>query len=373
MTEPRNGRVNRYDLVSPMIPCRDEILAGVEKLLDTGGYILGEHVNALEQEMAAATECAAGIGVASGSAALYLALQLAGVGPGVEVITTPYTFIATIEAVIRLGGTPVFVDIDPTDLNLDPELLEAAVTERTKVILPVHIFGMPCRMDEIRAVAERHGLDVIEDMCQAFGSLYQGRPCGAFGRMSCISFYPTKNLPGIGDGGMVLCRDETDAELIRRLRGHQAVRIDGRLHAGWNSRIDEIQAMAIRVRLSRFGDEQADRDHAAAIYDGLIPDTHRLPSPKPGSGLRVTHHQYWIRTADRGTLLAQLKAEGIDTGVYYDPPLHRDELGELCRVSGTLGEAERAGREVMALPIHQALPDADAVRIGTIVRKHVEG
>ncbi len=371
MPDSRGRRVARYDLITPMIPCKNEILAGVEKLLDTGGYILGENVTALEQELAAALDCADGIGVASGSAALYLALQLAGVGPGIEVITTPYTFVATIEAIIRLGGTPVFIDLDPVDLNMDPALLEAAVTERTKVILAVHIFGMPCRMDEIQAVADKHGLDVIEDMCQAFGSLYQGKPCGSFGRMSCISFYPTKNLPGIGDGGMVLCNGADDAALIRKLRGHEAVRINGRLHAGWNSRIDEIQAMAIRVRLARFTDEQSDRDRAAAIYNGLIPAAHRLPTPRPGTGLRVTHHQYWIRVPERGRLEEKLTAEGIDYGIYYDPPLHRDELVELCRVSGEMTEAERAGREVLALPIHQALPDEDALRIGNIVREHL--
>ncbi|NTV04293.1 erythromycin biosynthesis sensory transduction protein eryC1, partial [bacterium] len=212
-----------------------------------------------------------------------------------------------------------------------------------------------------------------EDMCQAFGSLYRGRPCGSLGRTACLSFYPTKNLPGIGDGGMILCRDAADAALLRRLRGHETVRVGGRLHAGWNSRLDEIQALAIRVRLARFADEQADRDRAAAVYNELVPEAHRLATPRPGSGLRVTHHQYWIRVPERARLEARLRESGVDFGVYYEPPLHRHELAEYCRVHGDLAHAEAAGREVLALPIHQALPERDARRIGELVRDHLAG
>ena len=373
MRENEGRRVDRYDLVTPMLPCKQEILDGVERLLTTGQYILGREVHALEAEMATACGAADAVGVASGSAALYMALLISGVGPGVEVVTTPYTFVATIEAIIRLGGTPVFVDIDPRTLNLDPDLAADAVTARTRVLLPVHIFGMPCEMEPLERTAARHGLDIVEDMCQAFGSLYRGRPCGSLGRTACLSFYPTKNLPGIGDGGMILCRDAADAALLRRLRGHETVRVGGRLHAGWNSRLDEIQALAIRVRLARFADEQADRDRAAAVYNELVPEAHRLASPRPGSGLRVTHHQYWIRVPERARLEARLRESGVDFGVYYDPPLHRHELAEHCRVHGDLAHAEAAGREVLALPIHQALPERDARRIGELVREHLAG
>ena len=371
MHENDGRRIARYDLVTPMLPCKQEILAGVDRLLSTGEYILGREVRALEAEMAAACGAADAVGVASGSAALYLALQIAGVGPGVEVVTTPYTFVATIEAIIRLGGTPVFADIDPRTLNLDPAHAAAAVTGRTRVLLPVHIFGMPCEMEPLALTAERHGLDLVEDMCQAYGSLYRGRPCGSFGRLSCLSFYPTKNLPGIGDGGMILCRDAADAAPLRRLRGHETVRVGDRLLSGWNSRLDEIQALAIRVRLARFADEQADRDRAAAIYNGLIPAANRLAEPQPGSGLRVTHHQYWIRVPDRARLEARLREAGVDFGIYYAPPLHRHELAEYCRVHGELTHAEAAGREVLALPIHQALPERDAIRIGELVKEHL--
>ncbi len=371
MTHQQPRPVGRYDLVTPMQPLKDEVLAGLSRLIDSGRYILGEETEALEREMATACEAADAVGVASGSSALFLALQLAGVGPGTEVVTTPYTFLATIEAVIRLGGTPVFVDIRPGDLNIDPARIEDAVTSRTRAILPVHIFGAPCDMDPILAVAERRGLDVIEDMCQAFGTFYRGRPCGSFGRLNCLSFYPTKNLPGIGDGGMVLCRDAEDAALIRRLRGHDTVRLDGRLLSGWNSRLDEIQALVIRLRLAHFADEQADRDRAAAIYDELVPATNRLRTPGPAEGLRVTHHQYWIRVPNRARLTARFDEAGIAYGVYYDPPIHRHELAEYCRVHDRLDEAERAGREVLALPIHQALPETDARRVGEIVRAEI--
>jgi len=372
MKEEMMRRVQRYDLVSPMMPCKDEILAGVDRILSTGAYILGEETQALEREMAAACEAADSVGVASGSAALYLALQLAGVGPGVEVITTPYTFVATIEAVIRLGGTPVLVDISPDDLNLQPARVAEAVTDRTRVILPVHIFGVSCDMDALQTIADAHDLDVIEDMCQAFGSLYKGRSCGSFGRMSCLSFYPTKNLPGIGDGGLVVCRDTADAALIRKLRGHESVRIDGILRSGWNSRLDEIQAMAIRVRLARFSDEQADRDRAAAIYDQAIPAANRFSGYAPGKGLRVTHHQYWIRVPERGKLEKILDQAGVAYGVYYDPPLHKDPLAEYCRVHGELTNAVTIGAQVLTLPIYQALPVDDAKRIGELVNTHLE-
>lgn len=370
MSSRPDTRIGRYDLVTPMIPCRDEIMAGFEKILMSGSYILGEEVTALERELAADCGVPDAVGVASGSSALFIALAVAGVRPGDEVITTPYTFDATMEAIVLLDAVPVFVDIGPEDLNIDPELIEAAVTERTRAIVPVHIFGAPCDMDAILAVAERYRLEVVVDMAQAYGTYYKGRPCGSWGRMSTLSFYPTKNLPGIGDGGLVLCRDAEDADRIRRLRGHQAVRMNGHLYTGWNSRLDEIQAMAIRVRRARFADEQRDREKVAAIYDAHIPAENRVRMPDGGRGMHTTHHQYWVRCPDRAALAAELDAAGVDTGIYYDPPLHRHELAEYCRVSGEMAEAERAGREILTLPIHAALPFAEAERIGTIVGRH---
>ncbi|HPF71552.1 MAG TPA: DegT/DnrJ/EryC1/StrS family aminotransferase [Candidatus Krumholzibacteria bacterium] len=371
MKPQSNGRVGRYDLVTPMIPCKDEIMAKFEKILMSGTFILGEEVRLLEQEIAEACQVPAAVGVASGSSALFVALSVAGVRPGDEVITTPYTFDATMEAIVLLDAVPVFVDIRPTDLNIDPAAIEAAITPKTRAILPVHIFGAPADMNPINEIAARHNVQVIVDMAQAFGTVYDGRPCGSYGRMSTISFYPTKNLPGIGDGGMVLCRDEQDADLIRRIRGHQAVRMNGHLYTGWNSRLDEIQAMAIRVRHARFAAEQADRDAVAAIYDASIPAANRLRMANDGRGMKCTYHQYWVRCRERAALRATLDAAGVDTAVYYDPPLHRHVLAEYGRTSGELVHAEAAGRDVLILPIHAALPFDDARRIGAIVRDHL--
>jgi len=367
MSQEKNKRVGRYDLVSPMMPCKDEIMAKFEKFLVSGQYILGEECRNLEAELAVQGECTEVVGVASGSSALFLALAMAGVRPGHEVITTPYTFDATIEAIILLDAVPVLVDIRPEDLNIDPALIEAAITEKTRAILPVHIFGAPADMHPIQAIADKHGLEVVCDMAQAFGTLYDGKAVAAYGRMSTLSFYPTKNLPGIGDGGAIFCRDKTDADRIRRIRGHQAVRANNHLYTGWNSRLDEVQALVINTRLARFPEEQADRDKVAAIYDSFIPPQNRLRTPNGGTGMKVIYHQYWVRTKNRDQLAALLDAGGVDTAVYYDPPLNHHELNIYMRDSGDLTEAERAGREVLILPIHAALPFADAQRIGRIV------
>jgi dTDP-4-amino-4,6-dideoxygalactose transaminase len=367
MNDPQR-RVGRYDLVTPMLPCKDEIVGKFEKLLVSGRYILADEVRLLEEELAAACGVADCVGVASGSSALFVALAMAGVRPGDEVITTPYTFDATMEAIILLDAVPVFVDIKSTDLNIDPARIEDAITPRTRAIMPVPIFGAPCDMDAINEIATRRGLEVVMDNAQAFGTIYRGRQISSCGRMATLSFYPTKNLPGIGDGGAVCCRDKADAELIRRLRAHQVVRANGHLYTGWNSRLDEVQAMVIRIRLARFAEEQHDRDQVAAIYDSYIPAECRVQLDDGGHAMRMTYHQYWVRSADRDGLRRALDKAGIDVGIYYDPPLHKHELAVYCRAAGDLPEAERAGREIIALPIHAALPFADAHRVGEVVR-----
>jgi len=363
-----SSRISRYDLVTPMMPVKAEIMARFEKLLMSGQYILGEEVRLLEEELAEACGVPEAVGVASGSSALFLALAMAGVRPGSEVITSPYTFDATMEAIILLDAVPVFVDIDPLDLTLDPSLIEAAITQKTRAIMPVPIFGAPCQMHQINEIAAKHQLEVVVDMAQAFGTIYDGQPMGSFGRMSTLSFYPTKNLPGIGDGGMVFCREKRDADRIRKIRNHQAVRASDHLYSGWNSRLDEVQAMVIRLRHAHFDDEQRDRNQVAAIYDSYIPTANRLQMPNEGRGMLVTHHQYWVRCQNRDGLQEVLDRNGIDTAVYYNPPLHKHELAGYCRNSGPLAEAERAGRDILILPIHAALPFADAHRIGTLVQ-----
>ena len=361
-------RVSRYDLITPMLPVKDEICAKFEKLLMSGNYILGEEVRLLEEELAAACGVPEAVGVASGSSALFVALAMAGVRPGSEVITTPYTFDATMEAIILLDAVPVFVDIDPKDLNIDPDKIEAAITDKTRAIMPVPIFGAPCDMHRINAIAKKHNLEVVVDMAQGYGTIYDGQPMGSYGRMSTLSFYPTKNLPGIGDGGMVFCREKRDADRIRKIRAHQAVRANDHLYSGWNSRLDEVQAMVIRIRNDHFDDEQRDRNQVGEIYDSYIPAANRLQMPNEGRGMHVTHHQYWVRAQDRAGLQKLLDDNGIDTAVYYDPPLHKHELAVYCRNGGELAMAEQAGRDILILPIHAALPFEDAHRIGTLVQ-----
>lgn len=367
MSHSSAKRIGRYDLVTPMMPCKDEIMEKFEKFLVSGHYILGKEVDSLEKDLAQQCGVSEGVGVASGSSALFLALAMAGVRPRDEVITTPYTFDATIEAIILLDAVPVLVDILPGDLNIDPDAIEAAITDKTRAIMPVPIFGAPCDMDPINAIAEKHGLQVVVDMAQGFGTLYKGQPMGSFGRMSTLSFYPTKNLPGIGDGGMVLCQNPEDAERIRKIRGHQAVRMNDHLYTGWNSRLDEVQAMVLNVRLARFTEEQRDRNRVGEIYDSYIPAANRLQDPNPGEGNHVTYHQYWVRTARRAELQKILNDSGVDTAVYYDPPMNHHELAEYCREGGPMTEAERAGREILILPIHAALPFEDAHKVGKIV------
>lgn len=367
MSHSSSKRIGRYDLITPMMPCKDEIMEKFEKILMSGNYILGQEVKSLEKDLAEQCGVGYGAGVASGSSALFLALGMAGVRPGDEVITTPYTFDATIEAIILLDAVPVLVDIQPTDLNISPEAIEAAITDKTRAIMPVPIFGAPCDMDPINAIAEKHNLEVVVDMAQGFGTLYKGKPMGSYGRMSTLSFYPTKNLPAIGDGGMVLCQNIEDAERIKKIRCHQAVRMNDHLYTGWNSRLDEIQAMVLNVRLARFPEEQRDRNQVGEIYDSYIPEANRLQDPNPGCGNHVTYHQYWVRTARRAELQKLLDESGVDTAVYYDPPLNHHELAEYCRQEGPLAEAERAGREILILPIHAALPFEDAHKVGKIV------
>jgi len=369
MSANKDKRVGRYDLITPMLPCKDEIVAKFEKILMSGNFILGEEVRLLEEELADACGVVDAVGVASGSSALFVALAMAGVRPGHEVITTPYTFDATMEAIVLLDAVPVFVDIRPEDLNIDPGSIEAAITPKTRAIMPVPIFGAPCDMDPINEIAAEHGLEVVVDMAQGYGTLYKGRPMGSFGRMSTLSFYPTKNLPGIGDGGMVLCREQRDADRIRKIRAHQAVRANDHLYTGWNSRLDEIQAMVIRIRNNRFGEEQGDRDQVAAIYDSYIPEANRLGYPAGREGMKVTHHQYWVRCHRRDQLRDLLDEAGIDTAIYYDPPLHHHPIGvEYGRPHGRLTAAEQAGKDVLILPIHAALPFEDAHRVGKLVQ-----
>lgn len=335
-------------------PLRAEIDAAIAEVLDGGRFILGPNVAALEREVGEelGRHC---VGVANGTDALVIALNALDVGPGDEVITTPYTFYATAEAIARLGATPVFADIDPVDLCLDPAQVEARITPRTKALLPVHIFGHPADVAGLRAVAERHGLPIVEDAAQAYGAADGGTPVGALGDIATFSFFPTKNLPGIGDGGMVVCRDEAVAARVRRLRFHGSTDKVVFEEVGYNSRLDELQAAVIRIFLRHVHDWNDGRRAAAAAYAGAgLGEVMTLPAERPGA--RHVYHLYMARHPDREAVRAALSAAGVASAVYYGIPMHLQPVfAHLGYSEGDLPVAEECARTALALPMHPFL------------------
>jgi len=353
-------------------PLRAEIDAALAEVLDGGRFILGPNVAALEREIGEelGRHC---VGVANGTDALVIALNALDVGPGDEVITTPYTFFATAEAIARLGATPVFCDIDPADLCLDPAAVEERITPRTKALLPVHIFGHPADMTGLRAVAERHGLPVVEDAAQAYGAADRGAPVGALADVATFSFFPTKNLPGIGDGGMVVCRDPETAERVRRLRFHGSkdkVVFD---EVGYNSRLDELQAAVIRVFLRHVHAWNDGRRRAAEAYAraGL---GELMTPPAERDGARHVYHLYMARHPERDAVRQALQAAGVASAVYYGIPMHMQPVfAHLGYSEGDLPVAEECARTALALPMHPFLDDAQVAAVVEAVGAAVAG
>ncbi|WP_333839913.1 DegT/DnrJ/EryC1/StrS family aminotransferase [Pelomicrobium sp.] len=339
-----------------------EIEQAVGAVLASGHFILGPQVQALEREVAAYLGVKHAVAVASGTDALHLALRAAGVQPGDEVITSAFTFIATAEAISYLGARPVFVDIHPGTFNLDPEGVEAAVTERTRAILPVHLYGQAADMGPILAVARRWGLKVIEDCAQSFGADYQGRKTGALGDAGCFSFYPSKNLGAYGDGGMVVTDDEALAERVRVLRDHGSrVRYHHSV-VGYNSRLDELQAAILRVKLQRIDALNARRREAAAGYTARFAGSPIAPPAEAGHGRHV-YHQYTVRCARRDAVRDALNQAGIASAIYYPIPLHRQEVYQADYRDLSLPRTEAAAREVLSLPMHPYLTPQQVDRV----------
>ncbi|NPV05229.1 MAG: DegT/DnrJ/EryC1/StrS family aminotransferase [Syntrophaceae bacterium] len=356
------------DLRRQYLQLKEEIDAAVLDVLDKTQFILGPNVSALEAEVARYHGVPHAVGVANGTDALLLALRALGIGAGDEVITTPFTFIATAEVVGLLGAVPVFVDIDPRTFNLDPSHLEEAVTGKTKAVIPVHLFGQPCDMDPILAVAARHGLKVIEDCAQAFGARYKGRLVGTLGHAGCFSFFPSKNLACCGDGGMVITADaETDATL-RVLRNHGSAVRYYHSRLGYNSRLDEIQAAIVRVKLRHIDAFNEGRRRAAALYGTHIRRAGTaLPFEAPDC--RHVYHQFTLLTDERDRLQEALAAAGIACAVYYPVPLHRQEVfraGTACR-HGDLPASEEAARRVLSLPMFPEITEEEIQRISNVI------
>jgi dTDP-4-amino-4,6-dideoxygalactose transaminase len=334
---------------------RDEIDAAVARVLGNGRYILGAEVDEFEKEFASYIGVSHGIGVGSGTEAIHLALVACGIGVGDEVITTAHTAVATVSAIELAGATPVFVDIEPGYYTLAPSKLEAMVTPRTKAVIPVHIYGLPADLTPILEIARKHGFYVIEDCAQAHGATYFGQRVGAWGDIACFSFYPTKNLGAIGDGGMVVTNNPGLAERARLLREYGwASRYVSHLR-GWNSRLDEIQAAVLRVKLCHLEEDNARRAHIASLYKAGLADTGLiLPVDRPNSN--HVYHLYVVRSGQRDNLQKFLKEKGIGALIHYPVPVHL-QPAYLGRLSGgdNLSHTEQASQEVLSLPIYPEL------------------
>lgn len=351
---------------------REEMDAAVLGVLESGHFVLGPNVKALEQEVAQYCGCEYGIGVASGTDALRLAMDALEIGPGDEVITTPFTFIATGNTISRAGARPVFVDIDPRTFNLNPLLVERAITDRTKAILPVHLFGQIVDMDAIMELAVRYDLPVIEDSAQAIGATYNGQQACSFGIIGCLSFYPTKNLGAYGDGGMAVTCNPEMAENLDVLRRH-----GGRVkyfheRVGYNSRLDEIQAAILRVKLRYLEEWGVQRSRVAARYDVLLAGS-PVTTPYVAPGMKHVYHQYTIRVPSRDELRIFLSDQGIGSMIYYPVPLHRQEMyADLDLGEGSLPESELAAKEVLSLPIYPEMSDEQIEHVADAVRRFYE-
>jgi dTDP-4-amino-4,6-dideoxygalactose transaminase len=345
----------QYEIIGPAIE------EAVLRVLASGQVILGPEVAALESEIAQYCGAAHGVGCASGTDALLLALHALDIGPGDEVILPPYTFFATAGMVCRIGARPVFVDIDAETYNLDPLQVESKITEHTRAILPVHLFGQCADMEPLWQVAERHGLPIIEDAAQAIGAEYQGRRSGTLGAISCFSFYPSKNLGAYGDAGMCVTNDPDWAARMTCLRVHGMEPKYYHKFLGWNARLDALQAAILRVKLPYLDSWIAGRQAAARRYDALIEEHHLgrfLDRPVVRSYGRHVFHQYVVRVANgqRDALLRHLRAEHIGCEIYYPVPLHEQEcLAHLGYHRGDFPASEEAARSVLALPMYPEL------------------
>jgi dTDP-4-amino-4,6-dideoxygalactose transaminase len=344
-----------------------ELMAALEHVIDSSAFVLGPEGRALEAALARVGGARHGVGVGSGTDALRLALTALGVGAGDEVITPAFSFVASATTIVMAGARPVFVDVEPDTLTLDVTALERALTPRTKVLMPVHLYGHPAPMDRITALARARGLAVLEDAAQAVGATWQGRPVGGWGDAACLSFYPTKNLGACGDAGMLLTTRDDVAERVRRLRHHgDAGRYD-HVELGYCTRLDELQAALLRVKLARLGEWEARRRAIAARYlDALADLPLRLPVERPGA--RHVYHLFTVRHPRRDALVAALTELGVGTAVHYPRPVPGQgvfgEDGE-----SRWPEAWRAAREVVSLPCFPELTDDEVGGVVDAVRR----
>ena len=356
------------DLTRQYHSLKPELEKAALELLESCHYILGPAVAEFEANAAQALQVRHAIGVANGTDALQIALMTMGIGPGDEVITTPFSFFATAEVISMLGAKPVFVDIDAVTYNLNPQLIEAAITDNTRAIIPVHLFGHAAAMDEINAIAKKHNLYVLEDAAQAWGAELNNVPCGSLGNMAAFSFYPTKNLGACGEGGLITTNNDDLAEKVRTLRVHGQKGTYIHYEIGVNSRLQALQAVLLNVKLPHAKSWNDARRAHAKFYNEQFADLDLvLPVETPGA--HHVYHQYTIRSARRDDLIETLKQRGVGCAVYYPKCLHLQPVYEsLGYAEGSLPIAEQAAREVLSLPVFPELTEAERQTVAESVR-----
>lgn len=357
------------DLKAQYLTIKDDIDQAIQRVLDSSKFVLGPEMRAFEEEMAAYCGVKEAVAVGNGTDALLLALRGFGVGPGDEVITTPFTFFASAETVAALGAIPVFVDVDPVTLNMDLDQLESKITPRTKAIVPVHIFGQMVDVERVMEIAARHDLKVLEDSAQAIGANYRGRKAASIGHAGTFSFFPTKNLGAYGDAGMIVTDDEALAAHLRMLRFHGCKTKYYHDEIGYNSRMDEMQAAILRVKFKHIDEWNAARREKAQIYNELLAG---LPLTLPGIDPEGTpvFHLYVLRTDKREELMAALKEQGIGTAIYYPVPLHLQRVfRDLGYTEGDLPVAEQACSQAMALPCFPELTLEQQKEVVAVIKK----
>lgn len=356
------------DLKSQYHALKSEIDAAVQAVLESGRFILGPHGDALEREAAEYLGAPHAVACASGTDALHLALRAAGIKPGDEVITTPFTFIATAEAIRYVGATPVFVDIDPRTFNVDVHAIGAALTPRTRCVMPVHLFGQPADMPAIMALCEPRGIIVIEDCAQSFGAAIQGRMTGSIGAYGCFSFFPSKNLGGCGDGGLVTAATEEAANILRCLRNHGSQVRYHRDVIGYNSRLDEMQAAILRLKLRHIDRFNRERRRVARRYNELLAGSGVVTPHEDGKGVHV-FHQYTLLTKRRDEVMQALQKADIACAVYYPIPLHRQKAFAGMSNATRAPVAERVAERCLSLPIYPEMSEAQILAVTEVIRQ----
>jgi dTDP-4-amino-4,6-dideoxygalactose transaminase len=355
------------DLKAQYSGIKDEVNAAIQNILETCQFTLGSEVAAFEDEFSSYCQAEYGIGVNTGTSALHLALLAAGVGPGDEVITVPFTFVATVAAIYYTGAKTVFVDIDPTTFTIDVKAIEAAITEKTKAILPVHLYGQPADMDPILDIAKRHGLVVIEDAAQAHGAEYKGKRVGGIGDMGCFSFYPGKNLGAYGEGGMVVTNNAEYTRTIRMLRDWGAEQKYQHVLKGYNYRLEGLQGAVLRVKLRHLEAWTEARRAVAANYNEFFAGSEVL-TPQAMSYARHVYHIYAVRTKNRSEWQQALQAKGIQTGIHYPIPVHLlPAYADLGYTEGDFPHSEQAANEVLSLPMFAELTQAQCKEVSEAV------